>query len=336
MDGGPKLDVDKCLSCGLCAVTCPTGALASDSPSGPDLVEQLRGVAAGRDWASFACRRTVEGTPSDEKRCVNVQCIGAIDPAVLLSAVSFGLRHLYLVCSACADCPVTQGKAIARKNADTVNRLAETLGVSPTVSLVEVLPPECSVPLETAPREAMSRREFFALLRRQTTKAGAVTADAVVGNGSERDRSHVKTQPDATIPVQRQLLLAALRRLADGRAAPNTALPGTGLWATYAVTADCVGCQMCAYFCPTGALTRSDQGGVSFQVSRCTGCGVCRDVCFKQAITLSDDVSLTDVLDDRVVHVGMARPPQAGGTPERLTEQQLARRVMDALPSKKR
>jgi formate hydrogenlyase subunit 6/NADH:ubiquinone oxidoreductase subunit I len=57
---------------------------------------------------------------------------------------------------------------------------------------------------------------------------------------------------------------------------------------------------MCAYFCPTGALskfTQDDQPGVSFRLAACTNCGLCREVCYRDAVVSSSTVHLDRVLD---------------------------------------
>jgi len=45
----------------------------------------------------------------------------------------------------------------------------------------------------------------------------------------------------------------------------------------------CVGCMLCAKFCPSGAITPVGRR-VSFEMSRCVYCGQCADVCPTKAI----------------------------------------------------
>ena len=56
---------------------------------------------------------------------------------------------------------------------------------------------------------------------------------------------------------------------------------------------------MCAFFCPTGALTKVVEGGrvgLAFRVSHCVSCGLCRDVCFQDAVQQTYEVDLRKVV----------------------------------------
>jgi len=60
---------------------------------------------------------------------------------------------------------------------------------------------------------------------------------------------------------------------------------------------------MCAFFCPTGALTKIEQAGklgVAFKLALCTNCRLCQELCYLDAVTLSPTIDLNKVVNDVV------------------------------------
>jgi formate hydrogenlyase subunit 6/NADH:ubiquinone oxidoreductase subunit I len=146
----------------------------------------------------------------------------------------------------------------------------------------------------------VSRRAFFDLLVRETVKTTAVTVSTLF---SEQDKPPVTSAPvgklPTCVPAKYQLLLSTLRRL------PPQAKREwkSGLWAQFSVTEKCNGCQICAFFCPTGALTKieqKDQVGVAFKTSLCSDCKLCQEICYRDAVRLSPTIDLNKVVNDTV------------------------------------
>jgi ferredoxin len=57
---------------------------------------------------------------------------------------------------------------------------------------------------------------------------------------------------------------------------------------------------MCAFFCPTGALSKIEENGkpgVAFTNALCTNCRLCLETCYKGAIDLVPRVDLDKVID---------------------------------------
>jgi Formate hydrogenlyase subunit 6/NADH:ubiquinone oxidoreductase 23 kD subunit (chain I) len=101
------------------------------------------------------------------------------------------------------------------------------------------------------------------------------------------------------IPAKHQLLLAALRKLGK----PVTNEWSGGIWAQFGFTEKCNGCQTCAFFCPTGALTMIEQEGklgVAFKLTLCANCRLCQELCYLDAVTLSPKIDLNKVVNDAV------------------------------------
>ena len=60
---------------------------------------------------------------------------------------------------------------------------------------------------------------------------------------------------------------------------------------------------MCAFFCPTGALTKIEQGGklgVAFKLALCTDCRLCQEICYLDSVMLSPKIDLNKVVNDTV------------------------------------
>jgi formate hydrogenlyase subunit 6/NADH:ubiquinone oxidoreductase subunit I len=76
-----------------------------------------------------------------------------------------------------------------------------------------------------------------------------------------------------------------------------------GIWAQFGFTEKCNGCQMCAFFCPTGALTKIEQEdklGVAFKLALCTNCRLCQEICYRDGVTLSPTIDLKKIVNDTV------------------------------------
>ena len=74
-----------------------------------------------------------------------------------------------------------------------------------------------------------------------------------------------------------------------------------GSWATCRIKQSCTACQMCAFFCPTGALSKTEQDGkpaLTFRVSHCTNCRVCAEICYWKSLDLLPRVNLNKALED--------------------------------------
>ena len=82
----------------------------------------------------------------------------------------------------------------------------------------------------------------------------------------------------------------------------------------------CSSCGMCAVFCPTGALAKSDlkpadgEGSfLEFSAADCVQCNLCADACLKQCLEVSSVVSTDELFDfePRLIH--LPNPPARPG-----------------------
>jgi formate hydrogenlyase subunit 6/NADH:ubiquinone oxidoreductase subunit I len=116
----------------------------------------------------------------------------------------------------------------------------------------------------------------------------------MLGHSGGESVKRLSTLP-AHLPVKRMLLLSCMLKL--GKLSEESI--DSPLFCQFGVNDDCTGCQMCAFFCPTGALSKLDedgQVGVRFKISNCTGCGLCQEICYRHAVLLSNHINLRDIM----------------------------------------
>jgi ferredoxin len=295
-DESIKIDVDKCDDCGICTGVCPTGALEGMGPTNAELihrVEQLEGTAS----VAFACPKAFKGS---NDHVIAVNCIGRLDESILIGAVAHGISQVSLVDGSCRDCPSSAGRKAAAQAVAESNALAQAFGISPRISFVAEVPFQTAAPGGTAASsEALSRRAFLTAFFRETKATAALTVGAVLEKESEKTAECKKGELPQRLSAKRQLLLERLPRLGQ-LANPDFGLEH-GSFATCHIKPSCTACQMCAFFCPTGALSKTEQNGkpaMTFRASRCTNCRLCAEVCYWKSLDLFPTVKLGKVLED--------------------------------------
>ena len=317
-----QVDPDKCTGCGICAAVCPTGAFEAQAPTNIELLARIQELVKEGASVAFACPRYLEAKGGDADRFIQVNCLGRLDESILVGAVSLGVQAAWLLDGACQECPYTvacpersrRGRAVAAQAAQRANALLQAFGIPERIFIGPQLPPGPSTAARSpAAAEGLSRRALFSLAARETAKTAAVIVDSILaGQGAQAEEGQApkKGELPVRLPAKRRLLLAALKRF--GRpVAPHFEADSSGpfgpaqgrLWAQFGFTEACTGCQMCAFFCPTGALSKVEEGGkagVAFRISYCTNCRLCQEICYREAVVLSSAVDLSKVLDDAV------------------------------------
>lgn len=295
-DDSIRINVDKCNDCGICTGVCPTGALEATSPSNPELmrrIEQRRETAV----LAFACSRVFQG--SDE-RVIGVNCIGRLDESILVGALAHGIRQVVLIDGPCGDCPNAAGRQVAARAVAESNALAQAFGRPPAISLAAELPfPFVVADGSASSSDALSRRAFLTSFLRESRAAAALTVTTVLEKEPEKKIVRVKGELPQHLSTKRQLLLEMLPRI--GQPVSLDFARENGSWATCRIKESCTACQMCAFFCPTGALSKTEEEGkpaLTFRVSHCTNCRVCVEVCYWKALELVPSVNLSKVMED--------------------------------------
>lgn len=295
-----QVETAKCIDCGICATVCPTGALECKSPTNAEMLDKTKQRIETNPSIVFACSRYIESTRLPSTTVIQVKCLGRLDESILFSAIALGAQSVSLLDGVCANCPQIIGRKIVGDSALRANALLAAFGISRQIAFDERLFSSGDASLGSIP-EAVSRRGFFDYLLRETIKAGAITASAVL----TKDNSTSSTMPlpkgplPQRVPVKIDLLLAAMRKIGK----PVTNQWSNGIWAQIGFTDKCNGCQICAFFCPTGALAKIEQdgkAGVTFKTSVCTDCRLCQQICYQQAVTLDATIDLIKIVGDTI------------------------------------
>jgi len=297
---------DRCTGCGACAAVCPSGAFVTE----PAVKAWKEPAAASQPQPTLtlACGR--DATPTSDEDAVQVPCVGRIDEALLLEAVTTGPYMAVVIrADACSSCPSQTARATVEQTVRQAQALLAAFGHGGRIILAAGAPTQpAGAPaptLPSAPGSLSRRRLFAALLGGLAAPLGPAAATPGGGyvqiDGAEEPP---KGQLPVRLPARRRRLLDALKSLADRWPTPaRDAGAAKASWAQFSVTESCTGCQMCAYFCPTGALQTIEHDGrtgLAFKLADCTNCRLCLDVCFWDAVVLSEEIDLDKVLSGSV------------------------------------
>lgn len=297
---------EKCIGCGTCATACPTCALEAHKPTDAELLKSCLAVfeATGGEVV-IACDQILAAADGlyDPEKVVGVACLGRVEESLLITLATAGVKRVTLVQAKCAECPYEVGLRTAQLVCDTANTLLETWNEGMRVSVVEKFP--SAVRLAADKGYDAGRREFFTAMKGEAKSVAATTTDYAIkdalGVEDAPEPKYVKVTKDGTlphfIPDRREQLLTSLAHLGD----PQDVMIDTRLWGHVIIDADlCSSCQMCATFCPTGAIAKFKDAdgtfGVMHNPSDCVKCRCCTDICPEGALSLSDEVFAVDLL----------------------------------------
>lgn len=323
-DNNLVIDPDKCIGCGTCATRCPTCALEARRPNDMELQRAVMTAArANNNVAVIACREIVMAAEGlvDTAKVVGVECLGRVDESLISALAAAGVSKVVLVQGNCPRCDHAVGLTTAQEVAATANALMKAWGCPMETVLSQRFPKSCRSVQAKGYDE--SRRNFFFRAKDDAVDMARIAATEAVREElhmSEPEQPrYIKVMDDGTLPHflpdRRERLLDNLAQLGD----PAPGLIETRLWGHVIIDVDlCQSCQMCATFCPTGAIMKFEEGdqmGIDHFPGDCVKCRCCQDVCAHDALTISDEVFAEDLLTGAVERITMrGRDPHRFGS----------------------
>ena len=285
----PSVDADKCESCGLCTVVCPTGAFEFPRMYQEGRLrasaEMLAGMEPEPRVLIISCQG-ISGTRGAGESNTNrpLVCLVALDAGHLLGLRLRGAEELLIDAGRCSGCRVAGGLEQLQKLVKRTQALLESLGLSGKAALStdrREWKDRAAASIFLFSEISYTRREFFARFRQRSSANGAKKILHSRAAAEEAPAATDDARAAASkLPENRKLLLRLMGSGEAFAAAPNE--PRWLPMRIVKVRQDCRLCESCARNCPGGALVRnSDAKGVSlsFHLYHCLGCSLCEKIC---------------------------------------------------------
>lgn len=319
------LDNHACVSCGACTTVCPVEALVPLDPTDADLAAGAARSAAALDGcAVIACARIASKDLGDPSKYTAVPCMARVDEGALVELAAAGVKRIVLVDGTCRTCKFRATEPGVDEAVEQAQRLIAAMGGDTVVERASAFPDEALLK-DRASLYGQERRGFFSRSTRRAREASVKTAEVMVFKEFEQRMPSLRERLGVTAAGAMPWLVAQRReRLMDSLdqlGSPAVETIDARRFGSVAIDEEqCSACGMCAVFCPTGALKKSDErpaDGVGsyleFQAFDCANCGMCADVCMKKCLTVSTGVAADELFDfePRLIH--LPEPPKRTG-----------------------
>ncbi|MBR5474690.1 MAG: 4Fe-4S binding protein [Lachnospiraceae bacterium] len=303
-EGKLQFDEEACVNCGLCLSQCPTGVFWLEEWDEQKLISHAK-TAKEQTVALFCGRHQKAFRKAKDVACFQVpMCLGGLTKAALFE---IGVdKQVEMMLDECDGCEWKHCRETVEHLAKQVNEMIFACCNQTSLSLMEMRPEEEKGRKNKAMltgEKACSRRDImFRLLdagrravvseKAKPKMAGPGAAAGPVVNGVRTGRKM------AFRPEWMDRLKAAYRQAyertdlhAKQEEKAGSAHGEAAFWPSVRIRRNCTNCNMCASFCPTGALRieveeQSEPLVAShyFQPMLCADCRLCEAVCPIEAI----------------------------------------------------
>ncbi len=338
-DNDLHIDASLCIGCGTCATACPTCAIELRSPSDSEIIKQAKkAIMATQGYPVFACSRALEACadkadgvpkdalPFDDSCIVTAPCLGRIDEALLCGMAAYGCSSCTLVCADCDTCEHHTGGHQVLDVIESTQGLLDAFGSTMDLELSDALPQR--VMTASLPSGGVDRRGFFENIR---DKTGRVAGNVAVGAATDVGLIEADVHPayrhvddKGTLshftPERRTRTFNYLTHIGQPVADEITSRV---IGRVRIDTSLCDSCRMCATFCPTGALVKTEEGtdgffGIKHRPSLCVQCRLCESICPTDALWVDDTVSADLFMGRKAECTRMEQPDWTPNKPDSL------------------
>lgn len=327
------LDSGTCVSCGACTVVCPTEALIPIKPLDEDLASSVADATITNDGvAVFACARIASKRLADSNEFAEVPCLARMEESILVELVAQGVQQILFVDGTCSTCKFHACNAGIDATVASANTLLAAMGSSVRVKRQSAFPEEMLV-TEDKGHYGVSRRGFFTQARGTARDAAGKTVATVLKEEKDKKapsiREKLRMTSDGTLPQlnaeRRMHILDAMDRIGE----PQVSELETRLWGRVDVEKEgCRSCDMCAMFCPTGALRKGEEeepadsstmsygksrvkpaSDLEFSMAECVQCRTCEDICLNNCLKVDSTITLEELFDFEPRIIPRPAPP---------------------------
>ena len=220
-----------------------------------------------------------------------------------LPAAALGAVEIQLVESCCKDCNLHTNQNVIKNILESTNNLLRFIRKELLVSFISPQNKHDKTENINTLEADVSRRDLLGSFLKQVGRTSASLALNLIEQETNSKTTNFKPGKElhTRLPYKRNLLLISLRKIYDSKGYSGIAMKSR-LFTDLIISAQCTGCHMCAFFCPTGALYASRNNNTSvlkFRQADCVNCSLCEDICYQNAIKLQSETDLKKILGNR-------------------------------------